>query len=175
MADLQEDLNKIKSNESFFEKIKRIIPGYDGYVNKDNSRELDTIIRNNIASRLESNKVKIKNTVSSLLKTGKLFESRDIDKIDKKNENAIGKFRSAARGYSGVFDAVKVKEDKLAMLYNFDSGLLEGAEKICALFEELESKSSVGTDINETINNISAALDSLILKFTERENILRNI
>ena len=53
--DLQSKLNQVKGNESFLEKIKRIIPGYDGYVNRDNSRELDTILRNQLAVQLDVN------------------------------------------------------------------------------------------------------------------------
>ena len=87
MSDLQTQLNTVKANESWLEKIKRYIPGYDGYVNKDNARELDTIVRNQLAANLEGNKTRIKNTVSSLSKNGRLFETGDIDKIDKKNEN----------------------------------------------------------------------------------------
>lgn len=174
MDNLQDNLNKIKTNESFLERIKRIIPGYDGYVNRDNSRELDTILRNQLALKLEQNKVKIKNTVTALTRNGKLFESSDVDKIDKKNENAIAKFRSAARGYSGAFDVVKIKEDKLNMLYQFDSNLLTNVEEANALFSELENNSNANIDIRESISKISVSLDNLLLKFDERENLLRS-
>ena len=170
--DLQSNLNQIKGKESFLEKIKRFIPGYDGYVNRDNSRELDTMLRNQLASRLETNKVKISNTVSNLSSSGRLFESSNIDKIDKKNETAIAKFKSAARGYSGAFDVVKVKEEKLAQLYGFDESLLSNVESVCGLFSELETASKAGGEIKEYIAKICAALDDLIQKFSYRENIL---
>lgn len=170
--DLQSKLNQVKGNESFLEKIKRIIPGYDGYVNRDNSRELDTILRSQLAVQLEVNKQKISNTVSNLSANGKLFEVSSIDKIDKKNETAIAKFKTAARGYSGAFDVVKVKEDKLTMLYQFDESLLSGVQNAVALFSEMESLSSSNGDLKEVISKISVALDDLILKFAERENIL---
>ena len=175
MSDLQDKLGQIKSKESFLEKIKRFIPGYDGYVNRDNSRELDTILRNKIASLLEQNKTKIKNTVSNLSKSGKLFESADIDKIDKKNENVIAKFRSAARGYSGAFDVVKIKEEKLNMLYEYDSSLLADVEYINSAFAELETNSASNVDTKESINKISIALDNILLKFDNRENLLREV
>lgn len=174
MSDLQSNLEQIKSRESFLERIKRHIPGYDGYLNRDNSRELDTLLRNQLASGLEQNKTKIKNTVSNLSKNGKLFETSDIDKIDKKNENAIAKFRSAARGYSGAFDVVKIKEEKLNMLYEFDSSLLGFAENINVLFAELDNNSAANTDVRDSINKISGALDELLKKFDERENLLRS-
>lgn len=175
MSDLQDKLGKIKSKESFLEKIKRFIPGYDGYVNRDNSRELDTILRNKLASFLEQNKTKIKNTVSNLSKGGKLFESADIDKIDKKNENVIAKFRSAARGYSGAFDVAKIKEEKLNMLYEFDSSLLADVESISTAFTELETNSASNVDTKEPIGKISVALDNILLKFDNRENLLREV
>jgi hypothetical protein len=173
MSDLQNKLGQIKSKESFLEKIKRFIPGYDGYVNRDNSRELDTILRNKLASTLEQNKTKIKNTVSNLSKSGKLFESSDIDKIDKKNENTISKFRSAARGYSGAFDVVKIKEEKLNMLYEYDSSLITDVENICSAFTELETNSASDIDTKESIGKISSALDNILLRFENRENLLR--
>ncbi len=174
MSDLQSNLDQIKSKESFLERIKRHIPGYDGYLNKDNSRELDTILRNQLAVGLEQNKTKIKNATQGLTRNGKLFEAGDIDKIDKKNENAIAKLRSAARGYSGAFDVVKIKEDKLNMLYDFDSALLGLIENLNSYFSELENNCSGNLDIKEPVTKISAALDELLKKFDERETLLRS-
>lgn len=173
MSDLQSQLNAVKSNESWLEKIKRYIPGYDGYVNKDNARELDTMVRNQLASKLEENKARIKNTVSSLSKNGRLFETSDIDKIDKKNENCIGQFKSAARGYSGVFDVVKIKEDKLNRIYEFDEALLSDVTNINALFSALENNAAANLDVRGDVSKVSSALDELLRKFQERENILR--
>jgi cell division protein FtsL len=174
MSDLQSKLDTVKSRESFLERIKRHIPGYDGYLNRDNSRELDTLLRNQLAVGMEQNKTMIKNTVSNLSRNGKLFETADLEKLDKKNENAIGKFRSAARGYSGAFDVVKIKEDKLNMLYEFDSSLLGYIENIKALFSELEKNSNENTDVKDSVSKLSGALDELLKKFDERETLLRS-
>ncbi|MBS1514891.1 MAG: hypothetical protein JSS63_07655 [Bacteroidetes bacterium] len=175
MSDLQTQLNTVKANESWLEKIKRYIPGYDGYVNRDNARELDTIVRNQLASRLEQNKARIKNTVSNLSKNKRLFETQDIDKIEKKNENCIAQFKSAARGYSGAFDVVKVKEDKLNRLYEFDNSLLSDVEGINSLFVTLENNSAANLDVNQDVSKVSSSLDELLRKFQERENILSSL
>jgi len=174
MSDLQSKLDQIKSKESFLERIKRHIPGYDGYLNKDNSRELDTILRNQLATGLEQNKTKIKNATQSLTRNGRLFEAGDIDKIDKKNENVIAKLRSAARGYSGAFDVVKIQEDKLNMIYDFDSSLFGFNENLDSYFSELENNCDGNLDIKESVKKISAALDELLKKFDERETLLRS-
>lgn len=175
MSDLNSRLEQVKSNESWLEKIKRYIPGYDGYVNKDNSRELDTILRNSLATKLEDNKTKIKNTILTLSKDGKLFETGDLEKLDKKNENAIAKFKSAARGYSGAFDVSKVKEDKLSRVYEFDFNLLTYVENVNKDFSDMESKATAKEDLKTHIAQISNNLDDLLKKFDEREEILRQV
>jgi len=173
MRDLNSHLEQVKSNESWLEKIKRYIPGYDGYVNRDNSRELDTILRNSLANKLEDNKTKIKNTILALSKEGKLFETSDLEKLEKKNENAIAKFKSAARGYSGAFDVSKVKEDKLSKVYEFDFNLLTYVENVGKDFSDMESKANAKEELKNHVSQISKNLDDLLKKFDERENILR--
>ena len=175
MTDLNSKLEQVKSGESFLEKVKRIIPGYDGYVNRDNSRELDTQLRNTLASNLDSNKVKIKNTVLNLSKNGKLFDTDNIDKLEKKLENAIAKFRSASRGYSGAFDVKKIKENELNRIYQFDADMLDSVNAITAACSEMENNSKVNTDIKPAQDKVSDLLDSILQHFTDRENILRNL
>jgi len=175
MADLNSKLQQVKSGESFLERIKRIIPGYDGYVNRDNSRELDLQLRNTLAKELDNNKTKLKNTVLNLSKLGKLFETEGIDRLEKKLEASSAKFRSAARGYSGAFDVTKIKEEKLNQIYEFDSSMLDEVNEIGNLCTELENNSGANTDIKETQNKLSMKLDELLKQFNDRENILRNL
>jgi hypothetical protein len=175
MEDLNQKLQQVKSNESFLEKVKRIIPGYDGYVNRDNSRELDTRLRITLADTLDNNKTALKNTVLNLSKSGKLFQTDGIDKLQNKLQEAIGKLRSAARGYSGAFDVVKIKDDKLNQIYQFDASLVDIVNNINNACSEIESNSAANTDIAVSNQKLSDLLDNFIQQFDSRENILRNL
>ncbi len=175
MADLNSQLSAVKSKENFLEKITRIIPGYDGYVNRDNSRELDTILRNTLATRLDANHIKLKNVTLNLSQRGKLFESDGIDKLDKKLQLCVAKFKSAARGYSGAFDVVKVKEDKLNQLYQFDASLLNNVDVITAACQDMDNNSKANVDIKADMDKASGLMDELVKQFEERENILNTV
>jgi hypothetical protein len=175
MADLGSQLDQVKSKENFLEKITRFIPGYNGYVNRDNSRELDTLLRNTLASKLDTNHILLKNTTLNLSQRGKLFESDGIDKLDKKLQQCVAKFKSAARGYSGAFDVVKVKEDKLNQLYEFDANLISNVETISAACNEIDTNSKSNVDIKPSIDKVSTLLDELVKQFDSRENILKTV
>jgi hypothetical protein len=172
MADLNAQLNQVRSNESFLEKMARFIPGYNGYVNRDNARELDTQLRSALAVSLDANHMKLKNTILNLSQRGKLFESDGIDKLDKKLQTATAKFRSASRGYSGAFDVVKIKEDKLNQVYQFDSNMIDGVTTITGACAEMENNAKSDVDIKPSMEKIGDMLDNLIRQFDERESIL---
>lgn len=174
MSDLQSRSDQVKANETWLEKVKRYIPGYDGYVNRDNSRELDTQLRTKLANKLEENKTKLKNIVLILSSDGKLLETGDLEKLEKKNENAIAKFKSAARGYSGLFDVSKINESKLNQIYEFDYNLFSYVENLNKGFSDLESKAKAKEDLKNYISEMSQSLDDLLKKFDEREAILRD-
>ena len=70
-------------------------------------------------------------------------------------------------------NVVKVKEEKLTMLYEHDSSLLADVENINSAFLELETNSASNLDTKESVSKISAALDNILLKFESRENLLR--
>ncbi|MBE2217129.1 MAG: hypothetical protein IAE90_02925 [Ignavibacteria bacterium] len=175
MSNLGSQLDAVKSKENFLEKITRFIPGYDGYVNRDNSRELDTILRNTLATRLDTNHVKLKNTILNLTQRGKLFESDGIDKLDKKLQLCVAKFKAAARGYSGAFDVVKVKEEKLNQLYEFDANLFDDVEAISAACTEMDDNSKANVDIKPSMEKAGALMDQLVKLFEERESILNTV
>lgn len=175
MSNLGSQLDAVKSKENFLEKITRYIPGYDGYVNRDNSRELDTMLRNALAVNLDTNHMKLKNTILSLSQKGKLFESDGIDKLDKKLQQAVAKFKAASRGYSGAFDVVKVKEDKLNQLYEFDANMFGDVESITAACTEMENNAKANSDFKAAMDKVSTLLDELIKKFDAREQILNTV
>lgn len=175
MSNLGSQLDAVKSKENFLEKITRFIPGYDGYVNRDNSRELDTILRNTLATRLDANHVKLKNTILNLTQRGKLFESDGIDKLDKKLQLCVAKFKAAARGYSGAFDVVKVKEEKLNQLYEFDANLFDDVEAISAACTEMDDNSKANVDIKPSTEKAGSLMDQLVKLFEERESILNTV
>lgn len=175
MTDINQKLDAVKSKENFLEKMVRFIPGYNGYVNRDNARELDTLLRNALAKNIEGNKTKLKNTVLALSQRGKLFESDGISKLEKKLDTIVAKFKSASRGYSGAFDVVKVKEDKLQQLYSFDEGLFTHVESINNACTEIENNAKANVDIKPAQQNISDMMDGLIKMFDEREQILKTV
>jgi hypothetical protein len=80
-----------------------------------------------------------------------------VQHIAGKLQTFIDRIRTAARGYAGVFDAVKVRDDALSALYAFDSALLGYQDQLATGLQALES--ALGTD---QVADVLRQLDQVI-------------
>jgi len=127
MTDIVE---KVKEERSFFEKVASYIPGYHGYKEKELRRESDKMIRENIVRMLKEAKTALNESIREVSDSGNVnafqYANRALAVLDR----VTSKIEHADYGYSGFFDAVKVKEDKLDKLIEFDLNLLDTAKAI---------------------------------------------
>src|SRR5687767_9044189 len=158
MADFYQ---KITDMQGTLEDLVRKVPGFSGYFEKEDRREADRLLRKHISQRYEELLTEFTRVQQGLIsRTGLQFMER-VQGIDTKLRTFIDRIDTASRGYSGVFDSVKVKEDALARLYAFDNGLLVYQDQFAQGVKQLED---IG---NEGIDSVLTQLDKVI---TEANN-----
>ncbi len=140
MTDLRDT---VSDHKGWFESIAGKIPLYKGYKQKEDRREADALLREHVATSLSEQLRKAEDVGSQMLTGPGIAQLDDIGKANTRLQTLIDKVKTAAQGYAGLFDAVKVKEDELDALYEFDSRLLAKVD-----------------DISEAIDSIQTALDS---------------
>ncbi|MEM4535996.1 MAG: hypothetical protein QXP92_01995, partial [Nitrososphaerota archaeon] len=107
----------------------------------------------------------------------RMIEEKDIWRIDmvlSRLDRVAAKIERAPAGYAGLFDAVKVKEDKLDKVLEHDFSMIEKSEKIrdaARRFEILESREEWLKCLEELLELI----DELERTFDERTDILRGL
>src|SRR4030043_570367 len=125
-------LGKVRGERGLLEKIMGYIPGYRGYKEKELRRESDRLVRMEAVNRLKAAKTTFRRTFANPSAVQKLtgddtfrfdaFNAR-LDRVTQRTDRAVA-------GYAGMFDAVKVKEDKLDSVIQHDVSLIEKAESI---------------------------------------------
>jgi len=82
--------------------------------------------------------------------------------------------RTASYGYAGLFDAIKIKEEELATIYQYDSALLEKGATVSAAIDNVES--SIGTDgLPASIRHLISVSQECIEIFDKRSNALKGL
>jgi hypothetical protein len=85
----------------------------------------------------------------------------DLERAVIKLQHLIDRIRTASYGYGGLFDAVKVKEEQLDALYEFDNEMLnfvdEVADDVDVVTSAIAAKEGVGLAIAELVVTVEEA------------------
>ena len=162
---------KISSEMDPFKQILSKIPGFSGYMERQNRRDSDKLLRDTVAERFEEQWQRISALQRDFISQGEIAYVDDLEAAAIKLRAFIDRVRRATRGYSGLFDAVKINETELAQLYQYDASLLNQADEISRAIDNVEA--SVGSDgLPAAIRNLSTVAQQSVQAFDRREEVI---
>ena len=169
MSDLFE---KVTGDQDIFKKIASKIPGFGGYVERQNRRVADKLMRETIANRFEELWQRVSTLQTDFITQGEILYVDDLEKGAIKLRTFIDKVRHASYGYSGFFDATKVNEEELASVYQYDEALLELVDEVGRAIDNVEA--SMGTDgLPAAIRNLVAKGQDCLTAFNRRDEVMK--
>ena len=168
MSDL---LDQVTSDQDPFTKIASKIPGFKGYIERQSRRAADKILRETIGDLFKELWKRVGNVQQDLANQGELEHLDDLEKAATKIQTFIDKITGASYGYSGFFDAVKINEEELSKIYEFDATMLEYFDSISRAIDNVEA--SIGSDgIPAAISNLVGLSRELVSTFEGRNQVL---
>ncbi len=169
MSDLYQ---RVTADQDIFKKLMSKVPGFSGYIERQNRRASDKLLRETVANRFEEQYQRISSLQRELISQGGLAYVDDLEAAAIKIRQFIDRVRTAAYGYSGFFDAKKVNEAELAAVYQYDYAMLELADKVGRAIDNIEA--SLGTDgLPAAIRNLVTTATECIDVFNHRSEVLQ--
>lgn len=163
-------LSKVASDMDPLKKILSYIPGFKGYVERQNRRDSDKLLRDTIADRFEQQWGRVSALQRDFISQGEIAYVDDLEAAAIKLRTFADRIRRATRGYSGLFDAVKVNEDELARLYEYDAAMLGCAEEVGRAIDNIEA--AIGTDgLQAALRNLVTVSQRCVDIFDRREEV----
>jgi hypothetical protein len=162
-----------KSQMRLSERIAAAIPGFRGYKEKELRRESDKLIRNHLYLKLSEAKSNLK-TIFQKLSDRRYFDVlTDMDRLVAKMDRVVEKVNHASYGYSGFFDVVKVKEENLDRMIDFDNQLIDEVNSLTADVNAFKTELMTGEFKNskERIQNLTEKLETFEEAFDKREEV----
>jgi hypothetical protein len=147
---------RVTSMQDPFKKLVSHIPGFGGYVERQNRRDADKLLRDTVARRFEEQWKRVSQLQSDLVSNGMIAYVDDMEKAALKLRTFIDKLTTAPRGYSGMFDAVKINEKELESIYQFDAAFFDLADQIGRAVDNVEQTISDEAGLPAAIRNLTA-------------------
>jgi hypothetical protein len=156
---------------SGFEQLVAKIPGYKGYKEKELRREADKLLRDHIYGVLTAQRRRIEDIQGSL-GVEHLEHVEQIGKARRRVQTLADTVKTAAYGYAGLFDAVKVKEEQLDALYAFDDKMLAETDTIEASIDSLQAAVDSGESLSGAIRDLTDAVTQLQRLYNGRKDVI---
>ena len=121
------------------ERLARLVPGIGSFQDKETRRDADKRLRLTLADRLDAARKTVETVIAKLQAENHFDPLARLGRLERKLYQAADSIRFASYGYSGVFDAIKIDEDKLDQLYAFDIALAESVSAVQEAAENLKA------------------------------------
>ncbi len=104
------------------------VPGLRTYLARENLRDSDKLIRDELAARLDKVKAVLDKAKQDRVDAGSLKNLDRLDRATRKVEKVRDTIKFDSRGYQGIFDPREVTEKDLHALLDFDGKLFDVVE-----------------------------------------------
>lgn len=164
-------LRKVTGSDDLLGKVRSFLSGFVGYVERDQRREADRILRQEVAQRYEVQWSRISELQRELISAGSLEYVDDLEAAAIKLRGFIDRVSGATYGYAGFFDHVRIGDEELARLYEYDRMLLEKSNEIEAAVDNVEA--SIGSDgLEAAIRHLRNLSQEAIDTYNNRREVI---
>jgi hypothetical protein len=166
---------KIDDAMSGFESLVKKIPGYAGYKEKEQRREADALLRDHLAREFEAQWNRMNDLRSQMLMGEAMSQLDEMGRASRRLQTLIDKIKVAAQGYAGFFDAIKVEEEALDALYDFDQKMLGGVDTVAEAVDGVQAALDSEEGIPAAVRNLTRTIDELTAQFEKRKDVITGL
>lgn len=172
MSDMKDELfGKVTGDMDIFKKLLSKIPGFKGYIERQARRDSDKLLRDTIFQLFRELEGRVSALQVEFIDQGEIAYVDDLEGAAIKLRTFADRIRTAPRGYSSLFDAVKINEEELAKLYEYDARLFDMGDLVSAAIDNVQA--SVGTDgLPAALRNLTSTARECVEAYERREQVV---
>ena len=154
--------------------LQKILPGYKGYREREDSRNSDKLLREFLSKKLKEGRSRYDDIKAEIADRGALDLLKPAEKVTQTLSRVIDRLRYANYGFSGKwFGKDKIDADRLEKVHAFDKTLAEGVEHLVKDIAALELLDD-NPEINAALKSMARTIREMDEALNHREEILRS-
>jgi hypothetical protein len=165
---MDEFFQKVTSQVDPFKRLVGLIPGFGGYVQRQNRRDADKLLRDTVARRFDEQWKRASQIQVDMVSSGKIEYVDDMEKAALQLRTFIDKISTAPRGHSGLFDAVKINEKELEALYQYDAAFFDLADQVAHALDNVEASLGDEAALPAAIRNVTSVARLAVETYNRR-------
>jgi hypothetical protein len=162
----------VTGQQDIFRQLSSHIPGFSGYVERSNRRAADKLLRETVARRFDELYKRASALQTELVGAGRLTYLDETESAVVKIQTFMDKVATASYGYSGFFDALKINEEQLAKIYEYDMAFFNVADGLNNALDNVEHSLMDDDALPSAIHNLAALARDALQSYERRYEII---
>ena len=167
---------RVEEDRGILKTIQTFVPGFRGYRLKEDLRDSDRMLRSQLAKLIGRQRRGLENCRAMVVQRFDSPQLEAIGSLINRFKTVEGLVQHAATGYSGIAADVRVKENELNRLYEYDTSLIDNISIISRSVDSLKM-SLKAKDEAQSDEDIAAITDAIVEfedKFDRRMRVITN-
>jgi hypothetical protein len=158
-------------------KLELLIPGLRGYRTKEDIRVSDSMLRNQVADRLDRVKSNLEGLRKDVAAADDLTNLTSVGSVISQVQALSGEVRHAAQGYAGWVAPIQVDETKLNKLYEHDYSFVSSVFQLDedTSPENLKYDGASPNSVQTALTGVSAKVSEIRQKWSARTEAIEGI
>jgi len=169
---MDEFFEKVKSQQDPFKRLASLIPGFGGYIERQNRRDADKLLRDTVARRFDEQWKRTSQLQVEMVSSGMIQYVDDMERAALQLRTFIDKISTAPRGYSGLFDAVKINEKELEAIYQYDAAFFDLGEQVARALDHVEASLGDREALPAAIRNVTSLARTAVETYNRRSEVV---
>ena len=169
---MTDPMGKVTEEKDLLGKLQNKVADFVGYYDRERRRDADKLLRDTVADRYEVQWDRVSAIQARMVSAKMLEYVDDVETAAIKLRTLVDKVRGAPRGYAGFFDAVRINQDELDNLYEYDLELLDYADRVAEAVDGLEVAMDSPEDIPAAIENLVSVSTRAMRAYDRRTEVI---
>lgn len=166
---------RVEEDRGLLKKIQMIIPGYRGYRIREDLRDSDKMLRMELSKKLALQRKQLEECRGEIVASMPLSKSLEtLGGVISQYKKVEGLMVHSDSGYSGIAADIKIQQDEMNHLYDYDMSILENIQFIDQGIGDLRSAINTNDDskMKEAAKMVKMRLTGLEEKFAKRQAVI---
>ncbi len=167
--------NRVEDSRGLLKKIQLVVPGFRGYRQLEDLREADELLRRQVVQMLQGTESLVKQARTNMVNNGDYGNLQPAASLLSKMQMLEGDIMHAEQGYSGISPAIRVKQQTLDALYEYDYAFIASASLLKSTADAAGIASLSGDNLNSELAKLSVMADDIRSSLSKRMEAVENI
>ncbi len=166
---------KVESDRGVLKRLQLLVPGFRGYREGEDLRAADSLLRRQVADKVQNARSTIENSRAALTNAGQFSTLNDLAPVIADLWRIEGEIRHAEQGYTGISPAVRANPAQLDRLYEYDYGFALAADQLNQTIAPLPTLAASGGGVPALVTTIRGQVNQLDAAFRARLQAVEGI